>query len=120
MIGGGMQQLDRAQGHRDRVTRCHPGQNSKVGKMVYSLGDLDPNWATCSKSGQIFLDGQKTIHVDKSMCSHFGARVRRLHMLHETARLQQQIPQYFDCARANGSLFAQSVALINFISYGSD
>ena len=29
-----------------------PGLNLNVGKMKYSLGNLDPNWAKCLKSGQ--------------------------------------------------------------------
>ena len=37
-----------------------PGLNLKVGKMNYSLGNLDPNWAKCLKSGQNFSrSGQK-------------------------------------------------------------
>ena len=32
----------------------------------------------------------------------------------------QQVPQHFDCARANGSLFAPQVDLISFTSYGAD
>ena len=31
-----------------------PGLNLKVGKMNYSLCNLDPNWAICLKSGQNF------------------------------------------------------------------
>ena len=31
-----------------------PGLNMKVGKLNYSLHKLDPNWAKCLKSGQIF------------------------------------------------------------------
>ena len=39
-----------------------PGQNLKVGKMNYSLGNLDPNRAKCLKSGQIVSrSGQKQI-----------------------------------------------------------
>ena len=34
-------------------------------------------------------------------CSHFCACVCRRHMLLETARAQQQVPQHFDCARAD-------------------
>ena len=33
---------------------------------------------------------------------------------------QQQVPQHFDCARSNGSLFAPQVAFISFTSYGAD
>ena len=54
------------------------------------------------------------------MCSHFGARVRRGHMLRETAHATQHVPQHFDCVRANGSLSAPLVALISFTSYGTD
>ena len=32
-----------------------PGPNLKVGKICYSLGNLNPNWAKCLKSGQNFL-----------------------------------------------------------------
>ena len=41
-------------------------------------------------------------------------------MLRETARAAPQVPQHFDCARANGSLFAQPVALISFTLNGTD
>ena len=53
-------------------------------------------------------------------CSHFGARVRRRHMPRETARAPPQVPQHFDGARANRSLFAPPVALISFKSHGTD
>ena len=53
-------------------------------------------------------------------CSHFGARVRRRHMPRETARAPPQVPQHFDGARANGSLFAPPVDLMSFTSYGAD
>ena len=36
-----------------------PGLNLKVGKMNYSLGNLDPNWAIYLKSGKIFLEAEK-------------------------------------------------------------
>ena len=29
-----------------------PGLNLKVGKMNYRLGEMDPNWAKCLRSGQ--------------------------------------------------------------------
>ena len=35
-------------------------------------------------------------------CSHFGARVGRRHMLRETSRAQQQVPQHFDALRSAG------------------
>ena len=38
--GGGIQKLGRVHGHSDRVMRCHPGLNLKVGKMKYGLA----NW----------------------------------------------------------------------------
>ena len=62
---GGIQQLDCVQGHSDCVTSCHPGLNLKVGKMNYSLDNLDPIWTICSKSGQNFSrSGQnKFIHA---------------------------------------------------------
>ena len=46
-----------------------PGLNLKVGKMNYSLGNLDPNWAKCFISGQnIARSGQFFfIHVQISM-----------------------------------------------------
>ena len=47
-------------------------------------------------------------------CSHFSARVCHHCMLRETARAQQQVPQHFDGARANWSLFSQQVVLISF------
>ena len=50
-------------------------------------------------------------------CSHFGARVRRRHMPRETARAPPQVPQHFDGARANGSLFAPPVDLISFTMF---
>ena len=50
--GGGIQQLDSAQGHRDRVTHCQPGLNLKVCKKRPHLGTPYPTWAKCSKSGQ--------------------------------------------------------------------
>ena len=53
-------------------------------------------------------------------CSHFGARVRRRHMPRETARAPPQVPQHFDGARANESLFAPPVDLISFTLYGVD
>ena len=54
---GGIQQLDRVQGHSDCVTSCRPRLNLKVD---YRLGNLDPMWAICSKSGQNFSrSGQK-------------------------------------------------------------
>ena len=43
-----------------QVFGSFPGLNLKVGKMNYSLCNLDPNWATCLKSGQNFpRSGQK-------------------------------------------------------------
>ena len=41
------------------------GLNFKVGKMNYRLGNLDPIWANCLKSGQTFSRrGQKKfIHI---------------------------------------------------------
>ena len=36
-----------------------PGLNLKVGKMNYCLGNLDPKWAKCFKSDQIFLKWAK-------------------------------------------------------------
>ena len=33
-----------------------PCLNLKVGKMKYRLGNLDPSWAKCLKSGQKFLE----------------------------------------------------------------
>ena len=33
-----------------------PGLNLKVGKMNYRLGNLDPNWAKCLKSGEKILE----------------------------------------------------------------
>ena len=62
--GGGIQQLDRVQGHYDRVTQCQPYLNLKVGKQRPHLGTLDPMWAKCSKRGQNFsTSGQnKFIH----------------------------------------------------------
>ena len=53
-------------------------------------------------------------------CSHFGARVRRRDMPRGTARAPQQVPQHFDGARADGSLYAPPVVLISFTSYGAD
>ena len=52
-----------------KPTQKHPfswPSNFKVCKMNYSLGNLDPNWAKCLKSGQKFSrSGQKKsfIHV---------------------------------------------------------
>ena len=44
-----------------------PGLNLKVGKMNYRLGNLDPNWAKCLKSGQNFSgsgqNGFQVIHI---------------------------------------------------------
>ena len=41
-------------------THPFPGLNLKVGKMNYSLGNLDPNRTKCLKSGQGFsTSGQK-------------------------------------------------------------
>ena len=53
-------------------------------------------------------------------CSHFGARVRRRDMPRGTARAPPQVPQHFDGARANESLFAPPVDLISFTLYGVD
>ena len=53
-------------------------------------------------------------------CSHFGSCVRRRHMPRKTARAPPQVPQHFDGARANGSLFAPPVDLISYTSYGTD
>ena len=47
-----LQKLDNVHGHSDSVTHCHPGLTLKVGKMNCSLGNLDPDWAIGSKSGQ--------------------------------------------------------------------
>ena len=54
--GGGIQQLDRVQGHTgsDCVTHCQQGLNLKVGKKRPHLGTQDPIWAKCSKRGQNF------------------------------------------------------------------
>ena len=54
------------------------------------------------------------------MCSHFGARVCRRHVLCETTHAQQQVPQHVDSVQTNGSLFSQAVALISFTLYGAD
>ena len=49
--GGGVQQLDRVQGHCDRVTHCHPGLNLKVaneppsGQSGPHLGKMFEKWA---------------------------------------------------------------------------
>ena len=53
-------------------------------------------------------------------CSYFCARVRRRDMPRGTAREPPQVPQHFDSARANGSLFAPLVDLISFTWYGAD
>ena len=37
------------------------GLNLQVGKVNYSLGNLDQNWAKCLKSGKTFLEVGKTI-----------------------------------------------------------
>ena len=50
----GIQKLDSVLWHCDHKMHCHPGLNLKVGKMNYGLGNLDPDWAKCSKSGQNF------------------------------------------------------------------
>ena len=44
-----------------------PALNFKVGKMNYSLGNLDPNWATCLKSQKTFSrSGQKKlVHLNQ-------------------------------------------------------
>ena len=72
--GGGIQQLDRVQGYRDRVTHCQPGLNLKVGKKRPHLGTPDPIWAKCSKSGQNFsrIGQKKFIHDMYSLfaCEH--------------------------------------------------
>ena len=48
-----------------------PGLNLKFGKMNYRLGNLDPNWANCLKSGQNFSIkvGKKKwpLHVHKDL-----------------------------------------------------
>ena len=36
-----------------------PGLNVKVGKVNYSLGEMDPNWAKCLKSGKTVLEKGK-------------------------------------------------------------
>ena len=41
-----------------------PGLNLKVGKMNYHLGNLDPNWAICLKTGPKFLEvGKKMLFI---------------------------------------------------------
>ena len=47
------------------------------------------------------------------------ARCRR-HIMCETPRAQQQVPQHFDGTLANGSPFTQPVDLISFTSHGAD
>ena len=52
--------------HKTPPTSPHltpfPGLNMIVGKVSYRLGNLDPNWAKCLKSGQFFSrSGQKNI-----------------------------------------------------------
>ena len=54
------------------------------------------------------------------LADDFGARVRRRHMLRETARAPLQVPQHFDGERANGFLFAPLVDLISFTLYGAE
>ena len=51
---GGIQQLDRVQGHCDRVTHCQPGLNLKVEKR-------DPIWALWTPSGQNVRNVGKTL-----------------------------------------------------------
>ena len=42
-----------------------PGLILKVGKINYSLGKMDPNWAKCLKSGKTFLEvGTKKLFMD--------------------------------------------------------
>ena len=41
-------------GHCDSMMSGHQDLNFKVGKMIYCLGNPDPDWAKCSKSGQNF------------------------------------------------------------------
>ena len=53
-------------------------------------------------------------------CSHFCALIHRRHMPRGTPRAPPQVPQNFDCARSNGSLFALPVDIFGFTSYGAD
>ena len=84
--GGGIQQLDRVQGYRDRVTHCQPGLNLKVGKKRPHLGTPDPIWAKCSKSGQNFsrIGQKKIIHIgviskpQSEYFSYFGLQAGNL------------------------------------------
>ena len=48
-----------------------PGLNLKVGKMNYSLGKMDPNWAKCLKSGKTFQGvGKKKYSYKESAALH--------------------------------------------------
>ena len=69
--GGGVQQLDSVQGHRDSVTHCHPGLNLKVGNMNPHLGNQDPIRAKCLKGGQNFSRSEQKefIHQKAALCS---------------------------------------------------
>ena len=54
------------------------------------------------------------------MCSYLGARVRCHDMPRGTARAPPQVPQHFDGAWANESLFGPPVDLFSFTWYGAD
>ena len=70
--GGSIQKLDSMHGHSEHMTCCQQGMNLKVVKMNKHLGSLDPIWAKCSKSGQIFLRSeQKNIHVYNDINQYF-------------------------------------------------
>ena len=71
--------------------------------------------ATCCVR-RSFTSYRTVVHI----FSHFDARIRRSYMLRETARASPQVRQHFNCARANGFLFAQPIALISFLSYDAD
>ena len=45
--------------HPQPLNTPFSGLNLKVGKLNYHLGNLDPNWAKCLKSGQLFYKWAK-------------------------------------------------------------
>ena len=50
-----------------------PGLNFKVGKVNYCLGNLDPNWTKCLKSGQNFSRCRQKQFINYHFIAQFGS-----------------------------------------------
>ena len=87
-----------------------PGLNLKGGKMNYSLGKLDPNWAKCLKSGQNFSrSGQKkNVHPSEPSTSWVIENISNINICVSTLTVSHLSPLSF------AALFRIEVFLLLF------